>query len=367
MNRLFSRLFVSPFYKRHTGFLLFAFIVCFAVVQASSLRAYHLAIMHTILGSYWGFVMLLIAWSSWLLRATQPTHRLIHSEEGYFLHTLRARSLYSQARLFALVVLQWYAPVLIYGSLLAYVALKDGRPAMSATIIIFLCLSFLLAVRTLCRSANRASVPARFHLPRLSEHRRLLPFCCWPLAHLWHESRRTYVIIKLFSIVLLYIPFVWNGDRYDHDSPVLFLVALIAANSWGAFQSVRFVEGPLRFYRNLPLPSFSVWATYIFTYTVFLLPEAGYLAWAGHSLLTPFELFCIWLAPLATLLFLTAVQYGNGPGREEFLKVLGGLSFVSLFFFNGGYFGRWALILLAIGSFLFFYNQSTYEDEQPGA
>jgi hypothetical protein len=197
--------------------------------------------------------------------------------------------------------------------------------------------------------------------------KKTLPFVWWPLRHLWQQSRRAYIPVKAFSIALLYIPLVWNGDRYDHDSLALFLVAIVAANSWCAFQCVRFVEGPLRFYRNLPVSAFAIWRIYCLTYTVFLLPEGFYLFGAGSGLISPLQLAGIWLTPLATLLFLSAVQYGNGTGRDEYLKVLGGLSFVSLFFYNGEYYWRWAILLLLIGSFLFFYNHRTYEDDEVAA
>ncbi|GAA4332126.1 hypothetical protein [Flaviaesturariibacter amylovorans] len=360
MTGLFLRLFTGPFYRRHTGFFAGCFIAFFGAVQPHTLGLYHRALMQTFLSSPALLALLLLAWSVYGLRVFGCCRGLLLGAEGRFLFETRALGGTRQVLPFAVAVGAIYLPLLVYAALMAAFAVLSGKGGSAVVIAVYVLLLYAGTVAGLLAGINRADRPG-WGAFRPRRVRKAVPFRHWLLQYTWKELRFSFVLLKAFSLLLLYIPLVWNGDRYDHDSIVLFLVVLVAAHSFLAFRFVGFLEGPLSCYRNLPVGRGRLLLFFYVTYLVLLLPEGLYLYGVGRHLIAWPDLVAIWLVPVHTLLFLTAVQYGGAPEKTEYMKVLAGLSFVSIFFFNGEWYGRWMLGLGALGAFLFFVGQPTFE------
>ncbi|RYY95842.1 MAG: hypothetical protein EOO11_14935 [Chitinophagaceae bacterium] len=360
MTGLFLRLFTGPFYRQHIGFFAVCFMAFFGAVQPHTLGLYHRALMQTFLSSPALLAVLLLAWTVYGLRVISFFARVLRSQEGRFLFESRALGAVRQLGYLGIAAGLILLPLLLYGALLAGYAVRHGKAGMAVVIGAYLLLLSGAAVCVPAALLNRAHRPG-WGSSRPPRARPPLPFSRWLLRYTWTELRFLFLLLKAFSLFLLYIPLVWNSDRYDHDSLVLFLVMLVAAHSFLAFRFVEFLEGRLSCYRNLPLGRGRLLLVFYLTYLLLLLPEGLYLYGVGHRLIALPDLVAIWLVPVHTLLFLTAVQYGGAPEKTEYVKVLCGLSFVSIFFFNGEWYGRWMLGMGGLGAFLFYVGQPTYE------
>lgn len=358
MNHLLSRLLVQPFYRRHVLLFALLVLVAFGAVRADSLVRYHRALLEMQLHYPLALAALLLAWAAYFGRIASTGLRLLRSAEGNFLYQLRCWPGRRQLWLLAGPCLQMAAPVWAYLLLLAAYALHQAAWGAATVVLLFAGAAPLLVLRSWSRALNHIGTGSHDRVPRA---RRPRPFFTWPLLHLLQSAPRNTLLAKGTSFLLLYIPLVWNADRFDHDSLPLFLVALVAANSPFAWWVTTFLEGDLRGYRALPLRGSRIATLLLGTFGLLLLPEAVYLFVAGHTLIRPTELALIALAPPLTLWLLAAVWYGSQDGRNDVLKVLGGLSFVSLFFFNSGAFGWWDALLLLAGLVLFAANYRQHE------
>ncbi|RYY90887.1 MAG: hypothetical protein EOO15_00770 [Chitinophagaceae bacterium] len=358
MNELVARLLTRPFYRAHVILMLFLVLLAFAAVQRHMIPSYHAALMRMFLQHPLLFVALLLSWSGYFARIAQRGRRLFHSSEGNFLSELRHWTLRRQALLLLRPAIEMGAPFLLYAGVFAGYAMLQQAWWAASVLLLFIVAALALVVRHWLRLLN-VLPPMKQQRARMPQ--KPVPFMKWPLLHLLRTQARTLLLVKAVSLLLLYIPLVWNADRFDHDSLPLFLIGMIAANAFLAPQLVRFLEERARFHRNVPMRGSQIALLLYGSYLLLLVPEALYIFYAGYNLLPIHLLTGIALAAPHTLFLLASIGYGSSKGESDAWKALGGISFVSLFFFNKEAYLWWDALQLMMGALLFAAHYRRYE------
>jgi hypothetical protein len=360
MLRFLFRLFVTTFYRQHTGFFLFFFFIFFGVVNANSLVAYHRSLMDSSLRSPVILAGFCAAWLLYHLKATAWCRRLINSNEGNFLYLLQMLPREKQLTLYATVQTALYAPVLLYAAVLAAYGFHEGYEGSAVAVILFQVLILVLGTATLYRRLHSWLVPHRSLIPDLRWNRPK-PFGLYILYH-FSTTRRTLLLsLKAVSLALLYIVLVWNRDRYDNDSFVFFFLLILLLHTATAFEAVRFMEGGLAGWRNLPLSLARRATVYVLSYAVLLLPELAYGLWQGVNRVPLPVIGAYYGIAVASLFFLTAVQYSERMNAGEYVKVVFALAFVSIFALHAQAFLFWLGSLAVMGVLLFWNGFYKYE------
>lgn len=154
---------------------------------------------------------------------------------------------------------------------------------------------------------------------------------------------------------------IWNDDCYDHDSLVLFLLVLILSHAVLAFQFVKFIEKSMLVIRNLPLRSINIFLADHIAFVFLFLPELVYLLLMEKSLIGIQQILAIYFTLVNTLLLFITVHYSGSIDRNEFMKIIFGVGFVSIFFFNSEQYTWWTILTYIISALLFFTSYSQYD------
>lgn len=360
--RLLLKIWIVPFYRRNTGFFLFFFFLFFGTVSPGSLVSYHFSLIQSILSSYTIFAGALVLWLSYNHKCTQFIFNSITKEEGRFLFQLQALSYRKQLVLFSLVELLFFLPVLTYIAVVAGVASHQNQLPKAGALALF---ALLVCIGSSIYYSSLINKTWQYKKPFLSINRFKIIKWKSSLFLLLHFSflkkKKQLLILKLLSVIVLYIVLVWNGDSYDHDSLVLFLLLIIITHATLAFQYVKFVELSLQFIRNLPVQPIRIFLIYYIAFALLFLPELLYLLIVGFTFLDVPQILAIYFTLIHTLLLFTTVQYSGTIDNNEFVKVIFGVSFVSIFFFNNEQYTLWATLTLFIALLLFFSGYHLYE------
>jgi hypothetical protein len=362
--KLFSlllKIWIAPFYRSNTGFFLFFFFLFFGTVSPGSLISYHLSLIQSILSSSITSGGVLILWLCYNYKCTQFIFTSINKEEGRFLFQLQALPFRKQFLLLSLIELLLFFPILSYITTVAFIAIQKDQFLQAILLILYgiaVCLGSSYYYCTQINKTWRYRKPLLAFRPLPSKPKRLL----FLLLHFsLKQKTKQLLAVKLLSIIIIYIALVWNGDRYDHDSLVLFLLIIILTHATLAFQFVQFMERSLLFIRNLSIPTIRIFLIYYTAFSLLFFPELVYLFLVGHSLIAAQHLLAIFFSLVHTLLLFTTVQYSGGIDRSEFVKIIFGVSFVSIFFFNSEQYALWAIITSVIATLLFFTSYGQYE------
>lgn len=357
MYLLLNKLFIRNFYGANAGFFLFFFFIFFGAVQGGSLISYHMSLMKSMLSSGVTLGIVLCCWLLYHLKCISFILKIINSEEGKFLYNIQALSLYRQKQLYFIGYLGLYAPVFIYSIIVSIIGFRWGYSTASLIILLFQCLSSLIVVFLIYDRLNNwirrpLLLPVSLSFPKY--------FLIYNLAYFTSEKRTMFLLLKAFSLALLYISLVWNKGKYDNDSFLLFYLLILIAHAILPYLSVQFLEKQLSFTRNLPISVSKRALFFILSYIVLLLPEAGYLIY--HATAFPLEhriAYCINI--VASLFLMTAIQYADAVNRNEYLKACFALFFFSIFALHLQAFWIWIGIQSTIGMILFMNGFYHYE------
>ena len=363
MLRFLTKLFVYSFYRHNAGFFLFFFFVFFGVVNGGSLLAYHTSLVESMLRSPVILAGVFACWSLYHWKCTAWCRRLIDAPEGSFLSTVQALPPSRQLGLYATVHSLLYAPVAVYAAVVTVYGLRHHYTIAALAVALFQLLVIALGTGTLYRRLHSWTVPHRRFLPAL-HWKRPKPFPLYILYHFSTDRRALLLSLKALSGALLYIVLAWNHDALDNDSFIFFFLLILLAHTALAFGAVRFLEGPLALWRNLPLTLLYRAGVYVFTYAVLLLPELVYGLWLSGNLAPLLVIFAYYAIAVASLFFLTAVQYTERMEAGDYVKVVFALAFVSIFALHAAAFVVWMAILVVMGVLLFW--SGFYRYEGPG-
>lgn len=314
---ILSKLFVARFYAVNTGFFLLMFLLLFGVVQGGTLISYHLSLMEFILSSP---TSMLVAFTIWLLynyKCLAFIHAVIRNPANHFLNTLQCYRKGTLLLLLAATHLLLYLPVLLYS--VCVIALGVHK------------LLFLQSLLVACfQLALIAFSTFSVYSALLYPWQRLLPWkinTSWKLHKtfytilLWftyYERKRTLLLLKIVSILLLFIPLELNKDNFQVSDFALVFQISIASHAIIAYYYVQFIEVKMRWLRNTPRSPMHFFMLYAATFCIILIPETIYLLKHTFLLIQAANAFSLILFFIAQLLLYTALQYQRGMTMQEY-------------------------------------------------
>ncbi|HYH14100.1 MAG TPA: hypothetical protein VD794_02705 [Flavisolibacter sp.] len=355
------KIWVAPFYRRNTGFFVFFFFLFFGTVNPDSLISYHLSLIQSILSSFVTLTGVLIIWFCYNIKCTGFIYKSLMQEDGQFLYQLQAISTGGQLLLLTFIEVLLFLPVAAYILLVSSIAIQQSLYLQTSILLLFLlaiCIGSGLYYSHLLNNTWKESKALLIFKRTANKRAKKLFFM---LIHFSAYKKLQILTLKLLSLIILYIVLVWNGDRYDHDSLVLFLVVILLSHALLAFQYVQFMEKSLLFIRNLPISSLNIFLCYYIAFALLFLPELAYILVTGHQLIPFYQILAIYFTLLHTLLFYSMVQYSGAIDKNEFVKIIFGASFVSIFFFNSEAYIWWAILTLVFSTLIFFSSYGQYE------
>lgn len=360
MLQALNNVFVRAFYKANAGFFLFFFFVFFGAVQGGSLLSYHLSLIKSILGSTTILGLVFFCWTGYHLKCTGFFLKTINAEEGRFLYNLQALSKGRQWVFCVLLYGAVYAPVLLYATTVCFIGWQRGYALPSILILLYQILSLAGAAGIIHHRINNWLRDFRFPSFSLPVRK---TFLLSVFYYFTAEKKNVLLLIKTFSLLLLYVALVWNRGPFSNDAFILFYLLMVTAHALLPYLSVQFAERRLAFSRNLPLSLFKRAMAYVLPYALLLLPEALYLFIVPNGM--PPLLRIAYVVNLAASLFLlTAIQYSEAQNRDEYGKATGGILFISIFVFHVQAFWIWTAVQLLIGSLLFVSGYYRFEAEE---
>lgn len=349
MQQALNKVFVQAFYKANAGFFLFFFFVFFGAVQGGSLLSYHLSLIKGILGSTTVLGLVLLCWTAYHIKCTSFFIRVINSEEGRFLHNLQSLGKGRQWLVYARLYTAVYSPVLFYAIVVAVTGIQKGYVLAPVLIFLYQLLSLAVFAGVIYHRLNHWM--ERFGFPSFSLPVRKT-YLLYVFFYFFVEKKNVLLLIKIFSVLLLYIALVLNGGPFNNDDFILFYLLVLTAHAIVPYLSVRFTEKRLAVARNLPLLLSERGVALLLPYCLFVLPEALYLFLVPNAM--PFFSKVAYVVNLpASMALLSAVQYSEAQTRDEYLKVIGGLLFVTLFVLHVQAFWVWIAAQFIIAAILF--------------
>lgn len=357
MQQALNKVFVQAFYKANAGFFLFFFFVFFGAVQGGSLLSYHLSLIKSILGSTTILGLVLLFWTAYHIKCTAFFLRVINSEEGRFLYNVQSlhkgRQWLTYTRLYTAV----YSPVLVYAVVVAVVGAQKGHVLAPVLILLYQVLSLAVFAGVIYYRMNHWM--ERFRFPSFSLPVRKT-YLLYVFFYFFVEKKNVLLLVKALSVLLLYIALVWNGGPFHNGDFILFYLLILTAHAALPYLSVRFTERRLAIARNLPLPLFKRGVALLFPYCLLVLPEALYLFLVPNAMPTFSKVAYVVNLP-ASMTLLSAVQYSEAQARDEYLKVIGGLLFVTIFILHVQAFWVWIAVQFIMAAILFASGYYTFE------
>jgi hypothetical protein len=325
---------VKQFYIINAGFLFFVFFVFFGMVNGAQLISYHQSLILAMISSP---VFMGIVWAAWLfynIKCILFCSNSVKAANSTYIYSLRGLSNLKQLLLYLLVSTFLYMPVLIYACFVVYMAAAKTMWLTALLVAAYQLLMIALAAWAFFFTINKnnqvstleiiiAGITKRFHFR--------LGYYGFLLGYILNEKKIAFALVKVFSILMLSISFVINGDHFDEDLFNLFFLLIFVAHAVLVFYCVDFYETQLSFSRNLPLSFFKIAGLYIFTFSIFLLPEAVFMLVNNHGNLPIATIITLYFTAVTTMFLCAAYLYGCGLNMESYMFLVF-ITFMMIFF-----------------------------------
>lgn len=345
VDQVLSRVFVKRFYSENTGFFLVLLGVCFGFLKAPQHFELNAALADRP-------VLYLIPFSLWVLYAVKVARfcSIVNRERtsamlGWI--SLAGRS--SIFRSAFKVQLNLMFPVFGYGLFMAYVAMEEGAMGSALLVVGFL---FLLVLILAYWHFKDLLQPREFGLVARKSRFHWSPkyYFKFYLHYLTRLQGLRLIMIKLLSLVILYIAVqVFFEEAVDLRYLTLGALLSATANSFFAFDYVRFERSQLFLFRNLPLSFMSRVLAFWLTFILLSIPEFVILLGQLSLQIGPIELLSLLLVIPCLLLFFMGLVYQPGMHQERFTKQVFFIS-ASLFFVVLGHIGALTLALCSMAT-----------------
>jgi len=278
MSNILNKTLVRAFYREHTGFFLFVFLVFFGVVQPSTQLYFHYALIRGILETPAFMGLVALAWALYGLRVRRSIIQTFGDPDARFLYKVNAlpprRTITPCVRSSAAL----FGPVIGYAVIIGVVAI-----ARNATVKAIEVLGYV----TLLVAAIAWEIRRRLKYPglnvtniRRSRWRPPVTYGSILLRFLLAENKGVTAAVKIFSCAMLYLLLrLQTPDDYDLRMP--FLVYSLALFGHGILlHRCRKLETTrLLGYRSLPVKKFRRLAQYALFCFLLLVPEITTLGW----------------------------------------------------------------------------------------
>lgn len=332
--KFLTKILVQQFYIINAGFFLFGFFFFFGIVKGEMLIPYHRSLLLSIISSPLFTGVVCLAWMCYNLKCIQFCRNALTTTESNYIFILKALPGLRQFILYLLISTLQYLPVLIYSFFVVYIAFKKSLVLTGIFTALFQLLMVTAGASIIYNTINRNN---RLHpLDKfLSKANSILSirigYFALLLSYFFSEKKIAFFVVKVFSILLLSVSFVRNGDDFDIDLFQIFFQVVLTAHAALVFYLVQFSESHLQFSRNLPLPLYKTAALHLFTFLVLLLPEVCFMLVNNHGNLAISSIIFQYLTAVIVLFLYTGILYGCGLEMESYMLFVF-VSFIMNFF-----------------------------------
>ncbi|MEO6550334.1 MAG: hypothetical protein ABIN94_20180 [Ferruginibacter sp.] len=331
---LLVKVFVKQFYIINAGFFLFLFFFFFGIVNGGQLISYHRSLIQGMISSP---VFMALVWAAWLLynlKCILFCNNVLQQDESNYISALKCLPASKQLLLYIMVATLQFMPVLVYSFFVIGIAFNKSMWLVGLLVAVYQFLMVGFATRMLYVKIikNNSFTWMEKILAAITFRQKIsVGYFGFVPAYILSEKKLAFTIIKIFSILLLSVSFVRNGDQFDEDLFSIFFQLIFAAHSMAVFYCVDFNESQLQFSRNFPLALHKIAGMYLFTFSLLMLPELIFMLINNHGNLQVTNIALLYCTAIATLFLYTALLYGCGLNMENYMLLVF-IVFVMIFF-----------------------------------
>lgn len=334
IQRFLTRVLVQQFYLANTGFFLFFFFFFFGIVKGDMLISYHQSLLLSIISSPLFTVIVCCCWMLYNFKCMQFCRAALKAEDSTYIYILKALPSRKQFGLYLSVSFLQYFPVLIYSLFAIGIAASKAMYVSEVLISLFQLAMVLIGACSIFNSINRNNIYSPFEkmLSALGAAFTIrLGYLAYLPGYLFNEKKIAFAAVKIFSLLLLSVSFIRNGDDFDADLFEIFFQVILTAHAAIVFYLVQFSELRLSFSRNLPIPLIKTAAYYLLPYFILLLPELAFMLVNNHGHLAISLIIFQYGSAVAILFLYTGILYGCGLHMDSYMLFVF-ISFVMNFF-----------------------------------
>ena len=375
MTNVLTKIFARGFYKVHSGFLVFIFVVlvsyCFFINTAGDIKLlpkgketyYHFIVLINFLSNPAITIGFFIAWLAYTVKSWNFVSGQLLMEDNQFLfYSLNSFNRVKQFKGWFYTQLVISLPFVFYTVVAAITGVMLHYYVMVACIIAFTLLLIAISALNYVKLVNNLVNEKKISwLLRLSREWGK-PFFSLFIYYVFDKLKVTYALSKLLSYVIIISVFFALADvRNDPRVAGLVILGIVMAHSVLIYQQHRFELTYLSISRNFPYSMAYFYRQYLFTYLVLLLPEC---TWLFISFKLPLAAGLLLLCLAITMLF-HSLLYRIGVNMNKYLPWIFGLFFgISTLILFGLV---WPLIpACLIASFMLFYLNYYKAELSPG-
>jgi hypothetical protein len=339
---------VKQFYIINAGFFLFGFFFFFGMVKGELLIPYHKSLLLSILSAPLFTGMVWLAWLLYNIKCIQFCTNTLKAADSSYIFILKALPASRQVVLYLFVSTLQYMPVLVYSCFVIYMAFAKSMLITGVLIAVYQLVMIGTGAIILYRAINKNNLIHPFDQlvsGFTSLFKIKIGYSAFLIGHLFKEKKMAFFVVKVFSLLLLSVSFVRNGDDFDNDLFNIFFQLILTAHAVLIFYFVSFSESQLQFSRNLPVPLYKTAGMYLFTFSILLLPEVAFMLVNNHGNLPVSNILLQYLTAVATLFLYTGILYGCGLDMESYMLFVF-ISFLMIFFLQKT--GQQLLTMLAV-------------------
>ena len=277
-GRILNKVIVKTYYRQHSGFFLFVFLVFFGVVQPSTQLYFHYTLIRGMLEVPAFMALVGMAWVCYGWKMRGFVMEVLTSPDALFLYVLNARPRRRIYRHCGMVMILLYLPVVSYALIIAAVAVYSHKPFHALGVLVYVFMLLLLATAHLQRLLRYPGY--RKAGPALAIRRRSVPYWSILLRYLFAENKGVLMGLKGFGCGMLY--FLLRGqtpDDYDTRMPFLAFSLALFGHGILLYRCRQLETTKLLCYRGLPVPLVRRFGHYSLFCFLLLAPETLVLGW----------------------------------------------------------------------------------------
>ncbi len=344
MNNVLTKTLAVQFYKINTGFFLVSFILLFGLLNGKATMDLHHHIMQQITSSLIFALGAMAVWIAYNIKCISFCIREINKPANSFLYVMQSLNDSKHIRLWVSCHISLLMPVLVYAGITVAVGFNDGHYALSAVFAVFQLLLIGSSIMYF-RAINSTWKRRLIILPDLRLIRKR-PFYTYLLHYSLGTRKRTFIGIKLLSLLLLQAMVAANAYEINKESICVLMMFLISAHALLPAYYVHFIENEMAFIRNLPVHTIKRFLVYVLTYSVIFIPELLFLLVNNHHAISLQLTLSLYGVAVSQLSLYTSLQYINSIHTERYTAVVFAFFFASLLFLAS--FNLWILAAVEI-------------------
>lgn len=362
-TQILQKIFTQRFYIQNTGFFLVLFYLLFGIVDGGNLISYHTSLMMGFTGSAAFLLIVLVLWGLYGLKCVGFVLKTFQLPGYDFLYpTMGSIAISARRRIWLLLHIGIYMPVLIYAGIATVVAVVHGFYLSAVIIVVFnagMCIWPLVVYE---RKLNQPDVLFfTGHLQRWINKHFTKPPVLFFLYELFTNHSRRIFSVKLFSAGVLWLTFFLLGQvgEFDLRGLQLGIILSVLLHMQLMLHHRSFDDDYLGFIQQLPVPVVLHYLRMILIYVLLFLPEMVMIAINAKT--SVFGLFTCFAVAISLLVLFRSLLYFSKMDAEIHLRYVLLISFVTLFMILGKYEWPAVLLLQTASAIIFLSKYRTYE------